>query len=129
MFLLRERNFFSYRCGLIQFVCIQREDHVLVDFGTPVLSTSRPMSPGNIACAPELVSNPSQSVMVMSAVDIAIMQLNGRIPCSDNSPAMNISLVQSTTLLLKLWMVLFFPSILWSMFKGAHKQHRQMSTP
>ena len=32
----------------------------------------------------------------MSAVDVALMQLNGRIPCRDNSSATNISLVSVT---------------------------------
>ena len=52
-----------------------------------------------MTCAPETISDPSQDVMVMSAVDVAIMQLNGRIPSRDNSPATNITLtsVNNTT--------------------------------
>ena len=69
-----------------------------------VLSPSRPNPDPNAAssstidltCAPGTVSNPSQDLMVMSAVNIAIMQLNGRIPCRDNSPTTNITLVSVT---------------------------------
>ena len=52
-----------------------------------------------MTCAPETISDPSQDVMVMLAVDVAIMQLNGRIPSRDNSPATNITLtsVNNTT--------------------------------
>lgn len=74
---------------------IQRGDRILDEFGTPVLSSSQPVSStniGSIACAPETVSNPSQDMMVMSAADVAVMQLNGRIPCRDNSTATSISL-------------------------------------
>lgn len=49
-----------------------------------------------MTCAPETVSNPSDDVLVMSAIDIAIMQLNGRIPCHDNSFATNISFASVT---------------------------------
>ena len=50
-----------------------------------------------MACASGTVSDPTDNTLVMSAVDIAIMQLNDRIPCPDNSPAMNISLVSVTS--------------------------------
>ena len=33
----------------------------------------------------------------MSAVDVAVMQLNGHIPCPDNSPATSISLASVTS--------------------------------
>ena len=82
---------------------IRRGDSIfwLVGF---VLSPSRPNSDPNLVssstidltCAPGTVSNPSQDVMVMSAVDVAVMQLNGRIPCRDNSLVTNITLVSVT---------------------------------
>ena len=50
----------------------------------------------NMTCAPGTISNPSQDTLVMSAVDVAIIQLNGCIPCRDNSTAMNITLTSVT---------------------------------
>ena len=77
-----------------------RRGDLIYWFGTPVLSSSQPVSTGpptdTMTCAPATVSNPTQDVMVMSAVDVAIMQLNGRIPCPDNSPATSISLASIT---------------------------------
>ena len=77
-----------------------RRGDLIYWFGTPVLSSSQPVSTGpptdTMTCAPATVSNPTQDVMVMSAVDVAIMQLNGRIPCQDNSPATSISLASIT---------------------------------
>jgi len=82
---------------------IQRGDPLLRRFFTPVLSISEPMptyqsTPSSttsttdvMTCAPETVSNPSQDRLVMSAVDVAIMQLSGSILCPDNSPATNIT--------------------------------------
>ena len=64
-----------------------------------VVSISHPVSPPTTnytTCGPETVSNPSQHTLVMSAVDAAVMQLNGRIPCRDNSPATSISLASIT---------------------------------
>ena len=65
----------------------------------PVLSSSQPGSSPNTTFttgAPEPVSNPSQDTLVMSAVNIAVMYHNGRIPCRDNSPATSISLASIT---------------------------------
>ena len=79
---------------------IRRGDPILVDFGTPVLSTTQPVSSTNIGsmtCAPEPVNNPGQDMMVMSAADVAVMQLNGRVPCQDNSPATSITRVSVTS--------------------------------
>ena len=71
---------------------IRRGDPLLqLTFSTPVSSLTNVMT-----CTPETVSNPSQDTLVMSAVDAAVMQLNGRIPCRDNSPATSISLASIT---------------------------------
>ena len=73
-----------------------RRGDLIYWFGTPDLSSSQPVSTtpptDTMTCAPGTITNPSQDVMVMSAVDIAIMQLNGRILCRDNSTATNITL-------------------------------------
>ena len=65
-------------------------------FGTPVLSSNQPVTTtpptDTMTCAPGTISDPSQDTLVMSAVDIAIMQLNGRILCRDNSTATSITL-------------------------------------
>ena len=68
--------------------------------GEPMPSpTSEPVSTPTtdvMTCAAEDVSNPYEDAKVMSAADVAIMQLNGRIPCRGNSPATNITLVSIT---------------------------------
>ena len=72
-----------------------RRGDLISAFGTPVLSTSQPVTSPTVpfmACAPRNVSDPTDNTLVMSAADVAIMQLSGRIPCRDNSPAMNITL-------------------------------------
>ena len=80
---------------------IQRED-LIFRFIVPVLapgnnvSTTPPTDGDDKTCAPGAVSNPSQDTLVMCAVDVAVSQLNGRIPCRDNSPATNITLVSVT---------------------------------
>ena len=60
------------------------------------VSTTPPTDDDDMVCAPGTISNPSQDILVMSAVDVTIMQLNGRIPCRDNSTAMNITLTSVT---------------------------------
>ena len=86
-----ENGYFRIRRGDLNFA-----------FGTPVLSTSQPtpvLSTSTVpftACAPRNISDPTDNTLAMSAVDVATMQLNSRIPCPDNSPAMNISLVSVT---------------------------------
>ena len=72
-----------------------RRGDLISAFGTPVLSTSQPVTSPTVpfmACAPRNVSDPTDNTLVMSAADVAIIQLNGRIPCRDNSPATNITL-------------------------------------
>ena len=71
---------------------IRRGDPLLqLTFSTPVSSLTNVMT-----CTAETVNNPSQNVMVMSAIDVTVMQLNGRIPCQDNSPGTSISLTSVT---------------------------------
>ena len=77
---------------------IRRGDSIFA-YVALVVSISHPVSPpatNYTTCGPETVSNPSQHTLVLSAVDAAVMQLNGRIPCRDNSPATSISLVSVT---------------------------------
>ena len=75
-----------------------RRGDLIFKFIVPVLapgnnvSTTPHTDDDDMACAPSMVSNPSQHPLVMSAVDVAVSQLNGRIPCRDNSPATNITL-------------------------------------
>ena len=78
---------------------IRRGDPILDGFGIPVLSTSQSVSSPNTnfsACAPENASNPSQDMLVTSAVNFTVVYHNGRIPCRDNSPATSISLASIT---------------------------------
>ena len=74
---------------------IRRGDPALSRYGIPLLSSSQTVSSPNtntIPCAPVPVSNPSQDMLAMSAVNFTVMYHNGSIPCRDNSPATSISL-------------------------------------